>query len=111
MRNPVAAVDFIETHRVPGPIFNKYGWGGYLIFRLYPDYRVFADGRADVYGDEFLFQMVDTFDAHTAWRAPLDRYGVRTVLIPPDASLASLLRIDQEWQKVYEDNQAVIFTR
>jgi hypothetical protein len=96
---------------VPGPIFNKYGWGGYLIFRLYPDYRVFADGRADVYGDEFLFQMVDTYDGHPGWRAPLDRYGVRTVLIPPDASLASLLQIDREWQKVYEDNQAVIFTR
>src|SRR5207249_12003311 len=44
-RNPVAAVDFIETRHVPGPIFNKYGWGRYLIFRLYPDYRVFADGR------------------------------------------------------------------
>jgi len=110
-RNPVAAVDFIETRHVPGPIFNKYGWGGYLIFRLYPDYRVFVDGRADVYGDEFLFQMVDTYDGHTGWRAPLDRYRVRTVLIPPDASLASLLQIDREWQKVYEDNQAVIFTR
>jgi len=110
-RNPVAAVEFIEARHVPGPIFNKYGWGGYLIFRLYPDYRVFADGRADVYGDEFLFQMVDTYDGHPGWRAPLDRYGVRTVLIPPDASLASLLQIDREWRKVYEDNQAVIFTR
>jgi len=110
-RNPVAAVDFIEAHHVPGPVFNKYGWGGYLIFRLYPDYRVFADGRADVYGDEFLFQMVDTYDGHAAWRAPLDHYGVRTVLIPPDASLASLLQIDREWRKVYEDEQAVIFTR
>ncbi len=110
-RNPLAAVEFIEARHVPGPIFNKYGWGGYLIFRLYPDYRVFADGRADVYGDEFLFQMVDTYDGHPGWRAPLDRYGVRTVLIPPDASLASLLQIDREWRKVYEDNQAVIFTR
>jgi len=33
------------------------------------------------------------------------------VLISPDAPLASLLRNDREWSKVYEDDQAIIFTR
>jgi hypothetical protein len=111
LRNPVAAVDFIQTQRLPGPIYNRYGWGGYLIFRLYPEYRVFVDGRADVYGDAFLFEMVNTYDGHSGWREPLDRYGVRTALVSPDVPLASLLRIDKDWRKVYEDKQAVIFTR
>ena len=109
--NPVAAVDFIQAQQLPRPVYNRYGWGGYLIFRLYPQYRVYADGRADVYGDEFLFQMVNTYDGHAGWREPLDRYQIRTVLISPDVPLASLLRSDPEWQKVYEDNQAVIFTK
>ncbi len=110
-RNPVAAVDFIRAQHLPAPIFNRYGWGGYLIYRLYPEYRVYVDGRADVYGDDFLFQMVNTYDGHSGWRAPLDRYGIRTVLISPDVPLASLLRNDPDWQRVYEDNQAVIFTK
>lgn len=110
-RNPVAAVDFIQARRLPGPIYNRYDWGGYLIFRLYPEYRVYVDGRADVYGDDFLFQMVSTYDGHIAWREPLDRYGIRTVLISPDVPLASLLRNDPDWQKAYEDNKAVIFTK
>ncbi len=111
LRNPVVAVDFIQARRLPGPIYNRYGWGGYLIFRLYPEYRVYVDGRADVYGDEFLFEMVNTYDGRNGWREPLDRYGVRTVLISPDVPLASLLRIDKDWRKVYEDQQAVIFIR
>jgi hypothetical protein len=111
LKNPVAALDFIQQQHLPGPIYNRYGWGGYLLFRLYPEYRVYVDGRADVYGDEFLFEMVNTYDGRRGWREPLDRYGVRTVLISPDVPLASLLRIDQDWQKVYEDGQAVIFTR
>ncbi|CAN5724657.1 hypothetical protein BH18ACI4_BH18ACI4_25480 [soil metagenome] len=110
-RNPIAAVDFIEARRLPGPIYNRYDWGGYLIYRLYPEYRVFVDGRADVYGDDFLFQVVNTYHGHSGWREPLDRYGIRTVLISPDVPLASLLRNDPEWQKAYEDNQAVIFTK
>lgn len=110
-RNPANAVDFIQARHLPGPIYNRYGWGGYLIHRLYPEYRVYVDGRADVYGDDFLFEMVNTYDGHSDWRKPLDRYGIRTVLISPDVPLASLLRSDPVWQKVYEDNQAVIFTR
>jgi hypothetical protein len=111
MKNPVAAVDFIQTRHLPGPIYNRYGWGGYLLFRLYPEYRVYVDGRADVYGDDFLFEMVNTYDGRNGWREPLERHGVRTVLISPEVPLASLLRIDEDWEKVFEDGQAVIFTR
>lgn len=110
-RNPVAAINFIEVQHLPAPIYNKYGWGGYLLFRLFPGYRVYVDGRADVYGDDFLFQMVKTYQGQPGWREPLDRYGIRTVLIEPDVPLANLLRDDNQWRKVYEDPQAVIFTR
>src|SRR5205823_9243873 len=50
---PAAAVSFMARERPPGPIFNDYNWGGYLIWKLYPQYRVFIDGRTDVYGDSF----------------------------------------------------------
>ena len=108
---PVAAVNYLSANRLPGPIYNRYGWGGYLIRRLYPDYRVYIDGRADVYGDAFMVETMKTFDGHAQWREPLDRLAVRTVLIPPNAPLSSLLRQDDQWKKVYEDRQAVIFTR
>ena len=36
IRNPVSAVDFLQEHRLPGPIFNRYGWGGYLILSTLP---------------------------------------------------------------------------
>jgi hypothetical protein len=108
---PVAAVDFLSAQHLPGPIYNSYGWGGYLIKRLYPNYRVYIDGRADVYGDDFMTETMRTYEGHTGWRAPLDRLAVHTVLISPDAALASLLRSDGQWEKVYEDDQAVIFTK
>jgi len=108
---PVAAVDFLTARRLPAPIFNDYGWGGYLIKRLYPAYRVYIDGRADVYGDAFMTETMRTFEGHSGWREPLDRLAVHTILISPDTALASLLRSDGEWQRVYEDDQAVIFTK
>jgi hypothetical protein len=108
---PVAAVEFMRREHPPQPIFNEYAWGGYLIWKLYPDYRVYIDGRADVYGDAFLEQFLKTHDGIGSWRAPLDLHGVRTVMIDPNAPLASLLREDAAWNKVFEDHQAVIFVK
>jgi hypothetical protein len=108
---PVAAVEFIRAHRVPQPIYNEYGWGGYLISKLYPEYRVYIDGRADVYGDAFMEEFLKTHDGEADWRAPLEREGVRTVIVGPNVALASLLREDGGWDKVFEDQKSVVFVR
>jgi hypothetical protein len=108
---PAAAVDFIANNNLPQPIFNEYIWGGYLIWRLYPNYRVSMDGRADVYGDDLIDEFLSVHDGEPKWRESLDRRGVRTVLVQPDVPLASLLRVDAGWQKVFEDQSSIIFVR
>ncbi|HYV11527.1 MAG TPA: hypothetical protein VE980_11555 [Pyrinomonadaceae bacterium] len=111
LRNPVAAVEFLKSQHLPGPIYNRYGWGGYLIYQLYPEYRVYIDGRADVYGDAFFTEAMQVYDGVGNWKEPLDRYGIQTVIIDNDVALSTALRNDKEWSNVYEDDQAVIFRR
>jgi len=105
---PAAAVEFLRA-REAGPVFNAYGWGGYLIWKLYPARLVYIDGRADVYGDKFVEDFIKTEGGERGWRERLERDGVRAVLVVPDAALASLLREDAGWEKVFEDSQAVVF--
>jgi hypothetical protein len=112
---PAAAVDFLQARRgeVTSPLmYNAYGWGGYLIWRLYPETRVFIDGRADVYGDAFIENVyLKAYRGGIDWRAPLDQHNVRVVLVEPGAPLAVQLARDAAWKKAYEDGQAVIFDR
>lgn len=108
---PGPAVDFIEARQLPQPIYNEYHWGGYLIWRLYPQYRVYIDGRADVYGDALVDEFFVVHDGQIGWRQPLQSYGVRTVVVAPDSAIASLLREDDAWKKMFEDRQAVVFVR
>ena len=42
------------TNGIDQPIFAPDSWGGYLIYRLYPENRVFVDDRHDFYGVDFL---------------------------------------------------------
>ncbi|MEP6719009.1 MAG: hypothetical protein ABJB21_07695 [bacterium] len=108
---PSAAVDFLQANQLAQPIFNEYAWGGYLIWRLHPEYKVYIDGRADVYGDSMIDEFLDIHEGNPTWRQQLNQRGIRTVLVKPDVPLASLLREDREWHNVFEDKQAVIFVR
>jgi hypothetical protein len=108
-RYPVAAVDFLEAEGLAGaPGYNSYNWGGYLIWRGLP---VFVDGRADVYGDDFLFYYLQTFEVRSNWRQPLDEHQVVYVLIEPGSPLTAVLTLDEQWHTVYQDEIAQIFLR
>lgn len=108
---PVKAVAFLSAQHFPAPILNYYTWGGYFIWKLYPEYRVFIDGRADVYGDAFMDQFASTYYVRgKAWQQPLKQWNIHTVILPPNAPLIAALRIMPGWTQVYADPQASIFT-
>ena len=110
-RFPEAAVGFLSTHHPPGPLFNYYDWGGYLIWKLYPGVPVYIDGRADLYGDAFMDSFAETYGLTNHWEAPLESWQIRTVLVPPSAPLASVLGSRAGWSQIYSDSQAVILTK
>ncbi len=105
---PAGAADYLETVRPPGPLFNDYGWGGYLIWRLYPHYRVSIDGRAAVYGPRRFAEHVAIEDVRPRWRETLDRSGARLALVPARSALAIVLRVAPDWRVLYEDRVAVL---
>jgi signal transduction histidine kinase len=110
-RFPEKAATFLAGYKLPTPLLNSYDFGGYLIWKLYPGYRVYIDGRADLYGDEFLEKFIQLYDVQVDPRPRLNEAGIRTVMVEPGSALASYLRTQSEWQRVYEDRVAVIFTR
>jgi len=108
---PVDAVAWIREHHPPGEIFNPYNWGGYLIWSLYPDYRVFVDGRTDLYGDAFLREYLSVQLGRPGFEETLDEHGVNLVLTYPDDALSNQLACIGGWEEVYRDQVAVVWVR
>ena len=109
---PVQAADYLLSAKPAGPLLNSYNFGGYLIWRLYPTYQVFIDGRADVYGDAFMDEYyAKMWQGHGDWREYLNRFKIRLVLMEKNGTLASLLRSEPGWQLVHEDDVAAVFQR
>jgi len=108
---PMGAVEFLKSETAYPELFNHYNWGGYLTWALYPKYRVFVDGRTDLYGGGVLEDYIGAYTAPGDWQGILDKWNVRAVLVEPASPLAGLLRVHEGWRLAYEDEQAVVFFR
>lgn len=106
---PVKAADFIEQHGIPGPTFNDYGFGDYLVWR---GQKVFIDGRGDLYEHGgVLSDYLQVVRLKPAALAVLRNYGIQSCLIERGAPLATLLAVSPEWREAYSDSTSVIFVR
>src|SRR5262249_20369181 len=89
------------------------GDGGYLIWRLWPEYAVMSDGRLEVFGPDLLPRL-QPLDA--ARFAELDaKYHFGTVLLNhrsnPTGPLAGELLASGAWRLTYADAVSVVFVR
>lgn len=112
-RLPVAAVDRLGAEGLPGPLFHDYNWGGYLIWRLWPQTHVFIDGRGDdLYtsgGELRRYFEVSYLDASAD--QVLDQYAIRTILYRRDTPLTRYLLAGGQWAATYDDGRVVRLER
>jgi hypothetical protein len=106
---PTAALATVEAAHVTGPVLNDYGFGGYLIFAGIPP---FIDGRAELYGDEFIKRYVQAMLLQSDELPKLlDQYGIAWTLIAPERPAALLLDHLPGWRRLYADDAAVVHVR
>jgi hypothetical protein len=110
-RFPVEAADFIAHNSILEPIFAPDYWGGFLIYRFYPEMKVVVDDRHDFYGEQFLKDYLNVIHAEPGWKTSLDKMQSNWVLAPAGSTLANILKENSKWKIVYEDKTAVMFEK
>ncbi|MEO8332922.1 MAG: hypothetical protein ABI479_10860 [Gallionella sp.] len=111
---PERAAEFVLTRHPPAPLFNAYEYGGYLGWRLTPEYRMFVDQRCLDYGVQNDYQTAR--GGH--YRAVFEKYGVNSVvfylftpLVNSIPEVTLYLLMDEQWDLVYVDRLAVVLVR
>ncbi len=121
---PTKAVKFIKDYNLKGNMFNEYGYGGYLLYELYPQQKVYFDGRSDLY---LCCEMPDTLQFSYYKRLPNDQYKkildrfwnknkisfviLRTEKDTVLRKIESILQNDPDWSLVFWDDVTIIFVR
>ena len=111
---PEHAAEWILTRHPPAPLFNAYEYGGYLGWRLAPDYRMFIDPRCLDHDVQDAYQTAR--GGH--YRAVFEKYGVNSVvfylftpLLNSIPEVTLYLLMDQQWDVVYVDRLSVVLVR
>ena len=105
---PTAAVQFIQKERLQGPLFNTFGWGGYLMWEM-PSIPVLVDGRGNVHGQEEVKRISNVWNGARTWDSDEDLAAARLVIAPGGLPLVSPLKLDRRFKQVYEDELSTIF--
>jgi hypothetical protein len=106
---PVTALQHVPPALRAQPVFNAYGFGGYLISQ---GVKTFIDGRTDMFGDGFndAYFRASRPDAE-ALDQLLKRWRVAWTLLPPNDPVVGLMDKRPGWRRLYADGYAVIHVR
>jgi hypothetical protein len=105
---PARAVDLLLRNDIREPVFCPDSWGGYMIYRLYPQSQVIVDDRHDLYGAEFLKEYLKIVQVQVDSSQLLREMQVSWVLFPKASALGNFLKGLPEWKDVYEDGTATL---
>jgi len=111
---PDDLIEFINNNELKGNIFNSYDIGGYLIWRLHPEIKVFIDNRRLVEQAFGTYKAVisgstDDLFGLPEWKSILQGYGIQHIILSslngygtmPDLVLS--LHNDRDWRLLYFD--------
>ena len=112
------AAAFLLRNNIPGPIFNNFDNGGYLDYRIYPQYQTFVDNRPDAFPGDFFRQVYIPMQQDPAvWKSVEKKYHIQTIVFsytdqtPWANAFTSSILLHPEWKLVYLDGTTFILTK
>ncbi|HWP58704.1 MAG TPA: hypothetical protein VNL14_12505 [Candidatus Acidoferrales bacterium] len=110
-KQPVASVEFLRKANLQGNMFNNDFLGDYLVYAAWPQYKVFVDGRQDMYGPERLREYDTVTRVAPGWNEILAKYRVEWVFSDTNSALSARISRHPDWEVIYTDGVASIFVR
>lgn len=111
---PYNAVEFLKENNIKGNLLLDMTYGSYAAYKLYPNNKIFMDGRyEEVYSPDLLLELKDFFRMNGAdFDGILTKYPTDIVLLQKEHTerLSEFLR-EKSWKEIYSDNNFYVFVR
>lgn len=111
---PYNAVEFLATNSVKGNILVDMTYGSYVAYKLYPNNKIFMDGRyEEVYSPDLLLEMKDFFTMNGKnFDKILTKYPTDIILLQKNhtENLAKYL-VQNKWRALFSDENFVVLVK
>jgi tetratricopeptide (TPR) repeat protein len=117
---PEQAATFVLKEQLPRNLFNDFNSGGFVVWKLSPEYPDYIDGRSVPFGGSLLMRnsslLEESLDS-AAWTNEADIRGINTILLSMDFEAGNALRSmgsycsAQRWRLVFLHAFGAVFLR
>jgi hypothetical protein len=108
---PVAATN-AQFEKLKGSrVFASDQWGDYLLYRLWPETKVYIDGRSDFYGPELGKEYLSVAAGSDLWQRVFNQYSIGLAVLPRKSDLGQRIAADKGWQLIHSDGVSEVFAR
>ena len=110
---PVELATYLETHPIPGQVFNSMEMGDYLLWAGPRAMKLFMTSHVELAPREVWKAYLSTVNGGGDWKEQLDRYSVNGVIVDKALhnALINEMKEDPNWRRDYEDGVAVVYLR
>jgi hypothetical protein len=103
-------LEYLERNNITGKGLHPDMYGNLIIWKLYPNMKVFVDNRPNFYSQEVLDDYGKIFQIKNEWKDKIKKYDPNWLL---EVSRVSTLHVYEtqknKWVKVYSGERATIF--
>lgn len=111
-RYPVPAVEFLKINNIKGNLLVTFGYGSYVSYKLYPNVKVFIDGRyEEVYYDFMLPMMGKFYILKPGWDEILKKYPPDIMIIEKNYPIYLALLRRKDYSLAYNDSDVGVFVK
>lgn len=112
------AARFYKENNIQGPVFNNFDIGSYLEYQLYPNQKVFVDGRPEAYPHQFFENIyIPMQENNNVFKKYEKTYMFNSIVFsytdqtPWAKEFLKTIWKNPEWKIVYANDSVIIFVK
>jgi hypothetical protein len=113
---PYGAISYIKENNLEGEIYNRYDWGGYLIWQL-PGRKYFIDGRMPSWRENGMSVFEDYVNIalkpaenKDLFYSYVETYNIEYALLKRGSALSTFL-LQDSWEVLYSDQVSLLLAK
>lgn len=109
---PFRSIEFVKMNHIKGNLLINFSFGSYAQYKLYPNNKVFMDGRyEEVYYDFMMPMMKKFFLANKGWDEVLKKFPPDIIIIEKYYPIYPVLKQQSQWKDVFESGAFSVFVK
>ncbi len=110
---PVKLTSFLAKSKNCNKIFNNFAWGSYFMWGLNDSQKIFVTPWLSVFSKDIVQDYLLVSGGNALWEDILNKYKTNCLALDNEEQkrLIPLVQKSNDWIKVYEDKQGVVFKK